>query len=94
MNPHDPGPLARLAGICGLLLVCSLPPGTATAQVAPTAAETSHYSGLHAAAHLGDLAGLQRLLAAGADLNARDARGRTPLQVATFARRPALRVRA
>ena len=54
----------------------------------PTAAETSHYSGLHAAAHLGDLAGLQRLLAAGADLNACDARGRTPLQVATFARRP------
>ena len=88
MNPHNPGPVARLAGICALVLVAGLPPGTATAQVAPTAAEASHYSGLHAAAHLGDLAGLQRLLAAGADVNARDARGRTPLHVATFARRP------
>jgi len=59
---------------------------TAAAQVAPTAAEAARYSGLHAAAHKGDVAQIDQLAAARADLNARDAHGRTPLHVATFAR--------
>jgi len=38
------------------------------------------------AAHRGDVAALQRAFAAGAPVDARDARGRTALHVATFAR--------
>ncbi len=56
------------------------------AQVAPRAAEAAAYTGLHAAAHKGDVTQLQRLVASGASLNATDAHGRTPLHVATFAR--------
>jgi ankyrin repeat protein len=65
------------------------------AQVAPSAAEAAAYTGLHAAAHKGDVAQLQRLVATGASLNAIDAHGRTPLHVATFAgRREAIRALA
>jgi ankyrin repeat protein len=57
--------------------------------------ELAQYTGLHAAAHQGDLAALRRLLAAGADVNAREAYGRTAVHVATFARqREALQVLA
>ena len=59
---------------------------TAQAQVAPSAAEAAAYTGLHMAAHKGDVAKIQRLVASGAALNATDAHGRTPLHVATFAR--------
>lgn len=59
------------------------------AQVAPTAAETVAYRGLHAAAARGDVATLTQLLAAKADINQRDAYGRTPLHVATFAKQRA-----
>jgi ankyrin repeat protein len=41
---------------------------------------------LHAAAATGDLAGIASALAGGADIDARDERGRTPLMVATEAR--------
>ncbi|MGH2357142.1 MAG: ankyrin repeat domain-containing protein [Candidatus Limnocylindria bacterium] len=65
------------------------------AQVAPSAAEVACYAGLHAAAYSGDLAKLEKLIAARADLNARDAYRRTPLHVATFARqRDAIRMLA
>jgi hypothetical protein len=60
-------------------------PVPASAQVAPDAAEIARYSGLHAAAHNGDIAAIERLVAGKADLNARDPYGRTPLQVATHA---------
>ena len=70
----------------------------AQAQVPPTASEIAAYQGLHAAAARGDTAALQRLLAGRSDastLNARDAHGRTPLHVATFARqREAVRLLA
>lgn len=59
----------------------------AQAQVPPSAAEAARYGGLHAAAHLGDATAIEKLAAQGAPLNARDAYGRTPLHVATFARR-------
>ncbi|WP_027259988.1 ankyrin repeat domain-containing protein [Leisingera aquimarina] len=57
----------------------------ALAQTAPSAAEIAAYDGLHRAAQTGDVAGIDRLAAGGADLNARDRRGRTPAHVAAFA---------
>lgn len=57
----------------------------ATAQTAPSAAEAAAYDGLHRAAHLGDLGAIRSLIAAGADLDARDGNGRTPAHVAAFA---------
>ena len=69
----------------GVLACIGLLP--ALAQVPPRADEIARYTGLHAAAQRGDLAAVKALLAAGAaDANARDAFGRTPLHVATFAR--------
>lgn len=59
------------------------------AQVAPTAAETAAYRDLHAAAARGDMATLTQLLSTKADINQRDAYGRTPLHVATFAKQRA-----
>lgn len=58
----------------------------AMAQVAPSVAEAAAYTGLHAAAHKGDVAKVQRLVASGAALNATDTYGRSPLHVAAFAR--------
>jgi len=56
------------------------------AQVAPSAAEAAAYTGLHMAAHKGDVAKIQRLVASGVAPNATDSHGRTPLHVAAFAR--------
>ena len=59
----------------------------AQAQVPPSEAEAARYTGLHAAARRGDVAAIRRLAADGTNVEARDAYGRTPLHVATFARR-------
>jgi len=67
------------------LLACAFA-GTASAQVAPSATEIAAYTGLFAAAARGDAAEISRLAASGADVNAREAYGRTPLHVATFGR--------
>lgn len=67
----------------------------AAAQTAPTAAEAAKYQGLHAAAWQGDPAGIARLAAGKAQLDARDSHGRTPVHVAAFARqREAIRALA
>ena len=81
-------PMAALVTLAAL--VC-----TAQAQVAPRAAEVARYTGLHAAAHKGDLLQVKKLLATGAPVDARDPMGRTPVHVATFARqREAIRALA
>lgn len=70
------------AAVCGIAL---LAPAMVSAQVPPSASEVSRYTGLHAAAHRGDIAEIERLIAAKTDLNTRDPYGRTPLHVATHA---------
>jgi len=54
--------------------------------VSPSATEIAQFSPLHAAAHRGDVAAVERAIAARANLNARDGYGRTPLHVAAYAR--------
>ncbi len=57
----------------------------ATAQTAPSAGAIANYRGLHEAAHRGNVVAVRMLVAEGADLEARDEAGRTPLHVAAFA---------
>ena len=78
----------RLGRACAAGLLAGavlMAPVAATAQTGPTGAEVARYSGLHAAAHKGDVARIEQLAAAGARVNERDSHGRTPLHVATFA---------
>lgn len=69
------------------VLITQLALGVApvAAQTAPSGKEIEGYSGLHKAAHRGDMIALKRHIKAGADLEARDGNGRTPLHVAAFA---------
>lgn len=64
-------------------LFLAAPP--ALAQTAPSASEVAAYEGLFRAAHEGDVAAIDQLLADGADPNARDGKGRTPAHVSAFA---------
>ena len=80
-TPFLAWPMAALLAVAALA-------DPAQAQVAPSAAEAARYTGLHAAAHMGDLVQLKKLLASGAPVNVRDPFGRTPVHVATFARQP------
>ena len=84
--PHRQGTGAWVRTLAfALLTALACAPGRA--QVPPSAAEVAGYTGLHAAAHGGDVAGIGRLVRASpAALESRDAQGRTPLHVATFAR--------
>ena len=80
-----------LACALGLTALCT----GAVAQVAPSAAEAAAYQGLQQAAWRGDVPRLKALIAAGPDLEARDARGRTAVHIAAHARqRESLRVLA
>jgi ankyrin repeat protein len=76
----------RAVAALALVLVTALC-GTALAQVPPTPQDEAGYTGVFAAAWRGDADAIQRLAAGGARLDARDGHGRTPLHVATYARR-------
>jgi hypothetical protein len=78
--------LAVLAAVAAAAALAGALPA-ARAQVPPTAQEAAAYGGLHAAAWKGDVAAIERAAAGPRPvLEARDASGRTPLHVATFAR--------
>lgn len=80
----------RVFGVAILLALAAAFP--AAAQLPPGRAELDAYRGLHAAAARDDAAEIARLAGAGADLDARDAHGRTALHVAAFlARHEAMR---
>jgi ankyrin repeat protein len=66
-----------------IALLTALP---ASAQVAPDEAELRAYDGLHAAAARGDVADIERRIAAGENKEAVDSRRRTPLHVAAYLR--------
>jgi ankyrin repeat protein len=81
--------LPALLAVLAVALHAGLGGSQAQAQVPPTPSEASAYTGLHAAAHRGDLVAIQKLATSAQALQARDAAGRTPLHVATFARQHA-----
>lgn len=56
----------------------------AAAQVAPSPTEVAAYTGLFAAAARGSVAEIERLVAAGTPVDARDGYSRTPLHVAAY----------
>ncbi|MEP7172183.1 MAG: ankyrin repeat domain-containing protein [Aestuariivirga sp.] len=72
------------AALCAVLASLLLVSET-VAQTPPSAIESSAYQGLHAAARDGDIVALQKLIAQNANLEERDAKGRTPVHVAAFA---------
>lgn len=75
-----------MAACAAALTAAGVP--AARAQVGPSPGEAAAYSGLHAAAWRGDVAAIERGAKENkAALEARDGNGRTPLHVATFARR-------
>src|SRR5262245_20799715 len=65
-------------------LIAAILAAPGVAQVAPSPAELRIYAGLHAAAAKGDVAEIERLVAAGEKLTIQDSRSRTPLHVAAY----------
>ena len=74
----------RAIGFCFLGLCTS----ASYAQVPPSSAEKSSYTGLLAAAAQGDAAQIKTLVAKGESPDVRDAYGRTPLHIATYGAHP------
>jgi len=68
-----------------LILLFCLSTAVTYAQVAPSKLEISQYTGLHKAAHKGDVKESLLHIDAGVDVEKKDAAGRTALHVAAFA---------
>lgn len=67
-----------------LALVLALPGSGVSAQNPPTERDLRIYAGLHDAAARGDVAEIEKLIAAGEKPNIQDSNSRTPLHVAVF----------
>ena len=67
------------------IILCLRVASAAQAQTPPSAAEIAGYDGLHRAAQNGNIPAIRQLAAQGADVNARDAGGRTPTHGAAVA---------
>jgi ankyrin repeat protein len=79
-------------GVLSVVLLGLLASRPAMGQVPPSPAEIARHDGLQAAAWAGDVAAIERLVAAGAAVDGRDAHRRTALHIAAHARqRDALR---
>ena len=79
--------LRLLATTCLFLMAClPAPVFLAHAQTPPSREEMAAYTDLHAAAVEGNIGEIERLVRVGADVNARDAFGRTPLTVVAYRR--------
>ena len=78
--------LLRRAALLAVIVTLAWTPLSAVALVGPSLSEAAALTGLHAAAHRGDTAQIEKLAAAKADPNAKAGHGRTPVHVATFAR--------
>lgn len=87
MNPLHAGQARCMARAAALVLAGLATPLPAAAQVPPSPSEAAAYTGLHGAAHQGDVARIAELAKVSPNaLSQRDGNGRTPLHVATFAR--------
>ncbi len=75
-----------IAAILAIGLAAALWTSPAAAQIPPSAAEIAGYRDLQAAGHAGDVAAIERLAAAGAQMDARDGHGRSALHIAAHAR--------
>jgi len=67
-----------------LAVISLLLASPASAQNAPTRQEIAIYAGLHEAAAKGDVAEIEKLIAAGEKPNIQDSKSRTPLHVAAY----------
>jgi uncharacterized protein len=76
--------ITRLLATFLIVSAIAMQGGLTVAQTPPSRSEAADYTGLHAAAHKGDLDGLRAIIAAGAGLEARDDGGRTALHVAAY----------
>lgn len=74
-----------LTGVLLIIAHCLSLAAPAAAQTAPSKKMIENYQGLHKAAHAGDVSNIRALIAAGANLEARDHQDRTPVHVAVFA---------
>ncbi|MEP1444407.1 MAG: ankyrin repeat domain-containing protein [Hyphomicrobiales bacterium] len=77
--------IKRLAILFVATVGVMVSPLSAQAQVAPRAAEIAAYEGLHKAAHEGNVAELEKLIKAGADIEQTDRHERTAFHIAGFA---------
>ena len=74
--------IQRLVGLFALTIGVIISPLSTQAQVAPSTSEIAVYEGLLKAAHEGNVAELEKLIKAGADLEQTDRHDRTAFHIA------------